>query len=155
MSNRLGVFIDLSNLYYCVGKRYRRKVDYRKYMSFLADLGSVALATAYGAQIKNEACQFIEALHKAGIKHKYKQPKTFANGVRKADWDIGICIDIIESMQEWDTLVLGSADSDMLPLAEHIHKAGKKIIFFATGIAKELHQYPCIEIPESVLEESL
>jgi uncharacterized LabA/DUF88 family protein len=153
MSTRLGIFIDLSNLYYCVGKKYRRKVDYRKYMAFLADLGTPTITRAYGAQIKTEACQFIEALHKAGIDHRYKKPRSFPNGTRKADWDIGICIDAIRTMDQWDTLVIGSADGDMLPLLEYIAEHGKKIIILASGIATELRSFVHIEIPESLLEE--
>jgi len=154
MATRLGIFIDLSNLYYCVGKRHRRKVDYSKYVAFLTDIGSPTICRAYGAQIKNEACQFIEALHKSGIDHRYKKPRSFPNGTRKADWDIGICIDVIRTMDQWDTLVIGSADGDMLPLLDYVVEHGKKTLILATGIATELRGHTHIEIPESLLEEA-
>ena len=42
MSKRIGMFVDISNLYYCVGKKFPgRKLDYRKYKRFVEDLGEI------------------------------------------------------------------------------------------------------------------
>lgn len=150
---RIGLYVDLSNLYYCVGNKFHKKVDYTKYKAFIDDVGTITRAVAYGAQVKDEACKFIEALHKSGFEHKYKRPKTFPNGTRKADWDIGICVDIITELDQYDMVVIGSADGDMLPLAEYIVKKGKKVLFLASGIATELRPHPHIEIMESLLED--
>ena len=57
---RIGVFVDVSNIYYCIGKKYEyRKLDYRKYLDFITDLGELVKVIAYGSQMSNEAAGFI------------------------------------------------------------------------------------------------
>ena len=98
---RIGVFADVSNLYYCIGKKYtERKLDYQKYWEFITALGDIQQAIAYGAQIGSEAANFIYCLKQIGFQTRYKSPKSYnnqANFKRKADWDVGIAIDMVNN----------------------------------------------------------
>lgn len=157
---RIGVFVDVSNLYFCIGKRYRgKKLDYKKYHSFVADLGEVTIARAYGAAMGNEADRFIAKLHAIGFETRYKTPREFKEADegrvrRKADWDVGIAIDIVRTAPKLDTIVLGSADGDMEPIVSWCKELGIKVIVLASTISDDLKKtaYECIEIPESLLE---
>lgn len=156
---RIGIFVDVSNIYYCVSKKYnKRKLDYRKYYAFIADLGEIQQAIAYGAQLHGEANSFLHCLKKIGFAAKYKMTKTYQNidGIRrKADQDVAITIDIVNMINSMDMIVLGSADSDLAPTVEWARARGVDVVVIACGIARELKDTAtkAIEIPESLLEE--
>jgi uncharacterized protein (TIGR00288 family) len=151
---QIGIFVDVSNLYYCINHRFGRKLDYTKYRDFVKDLGDVKKCIAYGSQMRNEAHKFIKSLSCNGFEPRFKTPKEM-QGKRKSDWDVGIAIDMINSIPELDIMILGSADSDMAPAVKHIIDHGKKVIVFACGVSRELYSTATevIEITESLLEE--
>jgi len=161
MAKRIGIFVDISNIYYCIGKKYPgRKLDYRKYLKFIKDLGEISIAIAYGAQISGQANGFIYCLKQIGFQSKFKSPKTYNNAEegfvtkRKADWDVGIAMDIVNMIDRLDMIILGTGDGDMLPVIEWAMHKGVEVVVIATGISKDLkdHCTKFIEIPESFLE---
>ena len=151
---KLGIAADVSNLYHCVHHRYGKKVSYSKYMAFCRDIGTVMMARAYGASSNGEAKAFIHALETVGFNTRFKQLKVFASGERKADWDVGITLDVVNTHSQYDTLLLGSADSDMAELVDWLSGRGVQTIVLACGISHELKvsAFKAIEIPESLLE---
>jgi uncharacterized protein (TIGR00288 family) len=160
MAKRIGVFCDISNMYYCIGKKFRkRKLDYKKYLAYAKELGDIAYAIAYGAQMQGEAAFFIQCLKNFGYEPKYKAPKNYHNRNnfrRKADWDVGITMDIVRKIDDIDMIILGTADGDLTPLVEWAKERGKSVIILACGISRELKDAATtfIEIPESMLEET-
>jgi len=158
MAKRIGVFVDISNLYYCIGKKFdNRKLDYGNYLAFIKDMGDVQHAIAYGAQMGNEATGFIHCLRQLGFDPKYKTPKNYHNKTnfkRKADWDVGIAMDIVRMIDRLDLIILGTADGDLTPLVEWAKERGVDVIILACGISRELKDAATkyIEIPESMLE---
>lgn len=161
MPKRIGVFADVSNLYYCLGKKYpNRKLDYRKYLKFIKDLGDPVICIAYGAQISGQANGFIYCLKQIGFETKFKSPKTYNNpedGLiikRKADWDTTICLDIVNMVDRLDMIILGSGDGDMTCVVDWAKAKGVEVVAIACGISKDLKEHctKYIEIPESFLE---
>lgn len=157
----IGIFADVSNLYYCIGMKYpNRKLDYVAYRKYVEDLGIVKHCIAYGAQLDNEAAGFIHCLKEAGYSPKYKCPKTYKTDDkirRKADWDVGIAIDIVQLVLDGqlDMVLLGSADGDLCPLVEWVQSFHKiTVVVLACGISRDLRLLAdkAIEIPESLLE---
>jgi len=156
---RLGVFLDVSNLYYCIQKKFpKRKLDYRKYKRFIEDLGEIQQAIAYGAQMSSQADGFIYCLQQMGFHTKFKAPKVYPgegeNVKRKADWDVGIAMDVVNMIDRFDMIILGTGDGDMLPLVEWCMRKGVDVVILATGISRDLKKQAtkAIEIPESLLE---
>ena len=162
MAKQLGVYLDLSNLYYCVGKRYDgAKLDYRKYLDYVQDLGALVVQKAYGAQMGNEARAFIKCLKLMGFDTYYKTPKQYDNTdtnsfKRKADQDVRIAVDIIDDVlaERVNRVILGSADGDMCPVVDWVQRRGCEIIVLSCGVSRDLkntaREY--IEIPASLLE---
>lgn len=156
---RVGIYADVSNLYYCIGLKFSKghKLDYQRYYDFIKDLGQIHFAKAYGAQIGSEAEGFIRCLKAVGYEAIYKTPKEY-KGLegkvhRKADHDVAIAVDMIENMSNIDLYVLGSADCDMCPVVQHLISQGKEVLVIAVGISGELRDMTsCIELPESLLE---
>jgi uncharacterized LabA/DUF88 family protein len=160
MSKRIGVFMDVSNLYYCCNQKYQAKLNYKAYLDFIKGYGDVTQAIAYGAQLKDEARKFIAVLEHLGFQAKYKCPKTFeGTGTavkRKADWDVGIAMDIVQICLGVgvDTIFIGSADSDLVPVVNWTVNRGVTVVVLACGISRDLKDVATkwIEIPESMLE---
>src|SRR5713101_5451214 len=76
----VGLFVDLTNLYYCCGKRWvGRKLDYKKFYDKVKEItgNDMYRAFAYGAAIDRKADKFIVALRYCGFDVKYKEPKIY------------------------------------------------------------------------------
>ena len=68
----------------CVNEKYKRRVDYTKYMARCRTFypnSDVQKAIAYGAYSENEANRFIEGLKRAGYLPKYRRVKLVKNGL--------------------------------------------------------------------------
>jgi len=151
---RIGLFLEVSNLYHTLNKRYSKKLNYKRYYDFVSDLGDIQQAIAYGAQVKSEATGFMICLREAGFLPKYKEPKEFHDGTKKANWDVGMVIDIIQMIDRLDMVVLGSADGDFAPMVTYVQGRGLQVVILACNISHELREVAtkCMEIPESLLE---
>lgn len=156
MSRRIGFFVDVSNLYYCVGKKFPdRKISYTKLMKYVDDLGTVNKAIAYGADRGDQTNGFITVLKSVGFETKFKEPTLYANKTKhKADWDVGIAVDMIHMKDRFDTVILSTADGDLEPAVVYLQNAGINVIIVACGISKLLKAAATkfVEIPESMLE---
>jgi uncharacterized LabA/DUF88 family protein len=155
----VGIFVDVCNLYYCLQKKYKnRKLDYGKYLEFLQTLGKTVHAIAYGAHVNNEAKPFIIKLKKLGYVPKFKTPKKIRTDTgeifHKADWDVGMVVDIVDLLDDLDVVVLGTADGDLAPLVEWVKRHNKTVVIFGCRISSDLKACAdvCIEIPASLLE---
>ena len=98
---RIGLYVDVSNLYYCIFNNMRGKLNYSKLLDFISPIGDVVIAKAYGAQVKEEAESFIAFLRGLSFETFYKVP---THG--KADWDVGITVDVIKDLENIDIVVL-------------------------------------------------
>ena len=67
-----------------------------------------------------EEKNFFEALTKIGIETKMKDLQIFADGVKKADWDVGLAIDAVKLAPKLDTVVLVTGDGDFVPLIQYL-----------------------------------
>ena len=152
----VAIVVDVSNLYYCVKKEYEKKVDYKAFKEYVSGFGDIKKCVAFGAQRKEEAAGFIQALQHFGFECRFKSPKEYmTDGVvkRKADWDVSIALELIELAREVDLIVLGCADGDLSPAVLEVQKMGKRVLVIGTGISSDLRDITdCVEIPPSMLE---
>lgn len=152
---KMGVFLDVNNLYYCVGKKFeKRKLDYRKYLEFVTDFGTPVLSIAYGTQLNNEAAKFIHSLEKTGFTARFRTVKRWHEDPQRSSWDVGITVDAVNALPETDLYILGSGSGSMVPLVELLRGSGKEVFIVACGINKDLKAAASefFEIPESLLE---
>lgn len=152
---KIGVFVDVGNIYYCVDKKFEgRKLDYRKYLEHCRELGEVHQMFAYGNQAKDEAPGFVHFLQQIGFNTRFFELAT-DKPKRRADWNCGITVDVANVIQRLDLVIVGSANPDLEPLANWVRSQGCNIIFFAAGISQRLKNNCTrfIEITEEILEE--
>jgi len=132
---RVGVFVDVQNMYYSAREMYSSKVDFGSILDIALSGRKLIRAIAYvirAGEIKEQS--FFDALKKAGFEVRAKDLQTFYGGIKKGDWDIGIAMDTIELAPKLDVIVLVSGDGDFVPLVEHLRRAiGCKVEVAAFG----------------------
>lgn len=123
---RVGVFVDVQNLYYSARNIYNSRVNFNEILKEAIGNRKLIRAIAYVVKADMpEEHSFFEALEKAGFEVKSKDLQTFAGGSQKADWDVGIAMDIIKQMNKLDVVVLASGDGDFAPLLEYLQMTGQ------------------------------
>ena len=132
---RVGVFVDVQNMYYSAKNLYNAKVNFAQILKVAVGDRSLIRAIAYviKADVKEEQ-NFFDALEKIGFEVKAKDLQIFAGGAKKGDWDIGLAMDTIELAPKLDTIVIVSGDGDYVPLINHLrHALGCRIEVIAFG----------------------
>lgn len=132
---RIGVFVDVQNMYYSAKQMYNAKVNFKEILIEAMKGRTLIRAIAYTikADIKEEE-NFYNALRKIGFEVKMKDLQIFVGGAKKGDWDIGIAMDTIELSRKLDTVVLVSGDGDFVPLLEHLRRGtGCRVEVIAFG----------------------
>lgn len=156
----VGVFVDISNLYHCVGKKFpNRKLDYSKLRELIVENDILFRAIAYGVQTSNEASKFIERLRRFGYEPKYKQVRVIQIGDEepkyiKTNWNVGMTLDVVSMLDKLDVIVICSSDPELVPLVEYIKARGLKCIVASAGISRDLRiaASSYIELDDTVLE---
>ena len=131
---RVGVFVDVQNLYYSARNLYNARVKFNEVLD--AAVGDRKLVRAIAYVVKADMPEehtFFEALDKAGFEVKAKELQTFAGGHQKGDWDVGITMDIIKQMNKLDSIVLASGDGDYASLLEYLKNFGVRVEIIAFG----------------------
>lgn len=133
-SQRIGVFVDVQNLYYSARNIYNSRVNFNEILhSAVGDRNLIrAIAYVIKADMPEEHT-FFDALDKAGFEVKSKDLQTFYGGNQKGDWDVGITMDIIKMMNKLDVVVLCGGDGDFLPLVEYCQMSGVLVEVCAFG----------------------
>ncbi len=131
---RVGVFVDVQNLYYSARNIYQARVNFNQLLKEAVAGRKLIRAIAYVVQADMpEEHTFFDALEKAGYEVKRKELQTFAGGHQKGDWDVGIAMDIIKLMNKLDVVVLASGDGDFIPLHEYLQMTGQLTETIAFG----------------------
>ena len=132
---RVGVFVDVQNLYYSAKNIHGSKVNFAEVLKQAVSGRKLIRAIAYviKADIMAEK-SFFDALDKIGFEVKSKDLQIFYGGMKKGDWDVGICMDAIELAPKLDTIILISGDGDYIPLVQHLQRAlGCRVEVMAFG----------------------
>lgn len=131
---RVGVFIDVQNLYYSARNIYNSRVNFSALLKEAVGSRKLIRALAYviRAQMPEEQT-FFDALGKAGFEVKAKDLQVFFGGIKKGDWDVGITMDMIKQMNKIDSIVLASGDGDYVPLIEYLKNFGVRAEVIAFG----------------------
>lgn len=124
---RVGVFIDIENLYYSAKKLFGARVNFRRLLKDI--VGQRRLVRAFAYTIKTETGEerpFFELLSRLGIEIREKELQIYG-GLKKADWDVGLTVDAIKISNSLDVIIILSGDGDFLPLVEYLKALGKRV----------------------------
>ncbi|MBI4159660.1 NYN domain-containing protein [Candidatus Wolfebacteria bacterium] len=144
-SQRVGIFIDIQNLYHSAKHLYGGRVNYRELIrelvagrQLIRTVGYVVksetilatLGETHGRDPRDEQrrearglsseAAFFDALTKNGIELRMKDLQVFPGGMKKADWDVGMAVDAIRMASFLDVIILVTGDGDFIPLVEYL-----------------------------------
>ena len=133
-AQRVGVFIDTQNLYHSAKHLYKARVNFAKVLEEAVGGRILVRAVAYVISTESgEETNFFGALTKIGIETKVKDLQVFADGAKKADWDVGIAIDAVKMSPKLDTVIIASGDGDFIPLIEYLDMHGIQVEVISFG----------------------
>lgn len=127
-------------------KNLQWHVDYKKLLSFFKKNSRLKRLSFYTASFKTKSHNdFLLFLKSNGYKVVAKPVKEIKDnkGVlvqRKANFDVEIAVDALDTLDQFDTFVLFSGDSDFAYLVNYLKTKGKKTVIISTRwhIAREL-----------------
>ncbi len=128
--NRVGVFVDDANLSASARRDLGHRVDYRLLLEALIDGRPKGCAVAFVVEYPDTAGKhgaFVHSLRQQGWDVREKRVKVRSDGSRKADWDMGMAMEILDAIDDVDVVVLGSGDGDFLPLVKRLQRLRKRV----------------------------
>jgi uncharacterized LabA/DUF88 family protein len=151
-NQRVAVLADAQNLYHSAQSLYSRNIDYSMLLEKAVQDRELTRAIAYVIRADSpEEESFFEALIDIGFETKIKNIKTFGDGSKKADWDVGMSLDAVTLANHVDTVVLCTGDGDFSRLCSHLRHEGVRVevMGFSESTADEL-----VEAADSFLDLS-
>lgn len=142
-SQRVGVFVDVQNMYYSARALYDQRVDFGEILKEAVGDRQLIRAVAYVIKASHDdEKSFFNALEERGFELRMKDLLSFYGGNQKGDWDIGIAMDIIRLAPKLDAVVLVSGDGDFAELLKHVKSLGcrAEVIAFGSSASSALRQ---------------
>ena len=140
-NQRIGVFVDVQNLFYSARAIHRGKMNFKKLLETIVHGRQLVRAIAYIVQKQDvDQGNFIDALERLGYEIKTKELRIRMDGTAKGDWDMGIAIDAVAIASKLDVVILVSGDGDFVPLVEMLKAQGCRVevVSFEKSSAIEL-----------------
>ncbi|MBN1645836.1 NYN domain-containing protein [Candidatus Woesearchaeota archaeon] len=127
-NQRVGIFVDVQNMYYSAKQLYGKKVNYNLLLKNAVANRQLIRAFAYAikADMKDEKT-FHDALYRIGFEVKLKDLQIFYGGAKKGDWDVGLAMDMIRLAPKLDTIILVSGDGDFTELVKYVRALGCRV----------------------------
>ncbi|MGM0591817.1 MAG: NYN domain-containing protein [Halobacteriota archaeon] len=140
-NQRVAMLADAQNLYHTAQSLYSRNIDYTSLLE--EGVGGRELVRAIAYVIRADSPdeeRFFEALEEIGFEAKIKDIKTFGDGSKKADWDVGMSLDAVTLANHVDTVILCTGDGDFTRLCSHLRHEGVRaeVMSFRESTADEL-----------------
>ncbi len=120
-NQRVGVFLDVANLYHSAKSLYNARVDFQELLS--EAIGNRKLVRALGYTVSSgeeEEKEFFSALNKMGVEVRTKELQTFSSGKQKGNMDMEIAIEAMAMAPKLDVIILGSGDGDFSVLVNYL-----------------------------------
>lgn len=144
---RVYVFIDAANIFY-TQRTLGWRVSYERLKHYFQGecggaVGKMFVYTAYDPE-RPQQKKFLDMLEINGYILRTKAVKRIrvAKGVYewKGDFDVELTMDAMDNIQEFDTAVLLSGDSDFAPIVKRLKEQGKQVIVMSAKhhISREL-----------------
>lgn len=160
---RVGIFIDVQNLYHSAKNLYKARVNFKELVKGLLAGRKLIRSVAY--VVKTDGAEgesaFFDALKQAGIELRMKDIQIYPGGMKKADWDVGMAVDAIRMASFLDVVILVTGDGDFLPLVDYLKWGMGRVVEVAafsrttkTEMKEEADLFvPVEEIPRVLLKK--
>lgn len=142
-AQRVGVFVDVQNMYYSARALYDQRVDFGEILKEAVGDRQLIRAFAYVIEAgKEEEGKFFTALQDRGYTLRSKELLRFHGGNEKGDWDIGMAIDMIKLADKLDAVVLVSGDGDFADVLTYLQSKGVQtdVMAFGSSASSQLRE---------------
>ena len=139
--HRVGMFVDVQNLFYAAKLLHQSKVDYGKLIREVSGGRQVVKAVAYIVQrpdVDNRS--FCDALAKMGYELRSKALKIRSDNSARGNWNVGLALEAIQLASRLDVVALVSGDGDFEPLARAVRGMGClfEVFSFERSVSQDL-----------------
>ena len=156
---RVGIFIDVQNLYHSSKNLFNARVNYKELIRCLTAGRKLVRSLAYVVKAEGvegasgappqpaptgREASFFEALKGAGLELRLKDIQIYAGGAKKADWDVGMAVDTVRLAPSLDVVVLVTGAGDFIPLVEYLRY----------GLGRQVEVASCSRSASGKLKES-
>ena len=118
---KTAIFVDIQNIYYTTRDTFKRSFNYKRFWHKIESEDNIILANAYAIDKGDEKQKkFQYALKTIGFTVKLKPYISRSDGSSKGDWDVGIAIDILDSAEKAEKIILLSGDGDFDLLVQKV-----------------------------------
>ena len=117
---RIGIFVDIQNVYYGAMDNFKRKIDFKKLTESMIKGRKLVSSNAYVVKGDNDNSNFVGFLKQIGYNIVSKDLKKRSDGTAKGNLDIELAIDIMNEKDKLDTVILVSGDGDFVALVEYL-----------------------------------
>jgi uncharacterized LabA/DUF88 family protein len=117
---RVGIFVDIQNVYYGAKDNFKGKIDFKKLTESMIKGRHLVVSNAYLVNSDNDNSNFVSFMKQIGYNIISKDLRKRSDGTAKGNLDIEMVIDIITEKDRLDTVVLVSGDGDFVALAEYL-----------------------------------
>ncbi len=132
---KTAVFIDVQNIYYTVMEKFNSHFNYQFFYNEVSTNNKIIKAFAYATDRGDKKQQnFQNILRRIGLEVKLIPYIQRSDGSAKGDWDVGIALDIVETAQEVDIIVLASGDGDFTSVINKIKNKVDVIVYGVPGL---------------------
>ncbi|MFH1426065.1 MAG: NYN domain-containing protein [Candidatus Kerfeldbacteria bacterium] len=142
-AQRVGVFVDVQNMYYSARALYDQRVDFGEILKEAVGNRKLVRAMAYVIKAeKEDEKTFFDALEERGYELRSKELLTFYGGHQKGDWDVGLSMDVVRLAPKLDVVVIVSGDGDFADLVTYVKSMGcrAEAIAFGSSSSSQLRE---------------
>jgi uncharacterized LabA/DUF88 family protein len=131
---RVGIFIDVQNMFYAAKHLYGSKLNFARLLDYIAKGRPLTRAIAYIVKTPDiDQSNFITMLRSNGYEVRVKELKQRPDGTAKGDWDMGLALDALAMSDRLDVVAVVSGDGDFVELVNHLK---------ARGVRVEVYSFP-------------
>lgn len=119
---RVAVFVDVQNMYHSAKKTYGRNLSYAKMLRHCVRSRRLVRAFAYVIEREGiDQVSFLDHLRYCGFEVRRREVIERADGSRKAEWELGIAMDMLRVAEKVDVVIVVSGNgvfADVAPLLQ-------------------------------------
>jgi len=124
---RVAVFIDVQNMYHSAKKTYGRNLSYAKMLRQCVRSRRLGRAIAYVIDREGiDQVSFLDHLRYCGFEVKKREVIERMDGSRKAEWELGIAMDMLRVAEKVDVIIAVSGNGVFADVADAVRAKGCK-----------------------------
>ena len=124
---RVAVFVDVQNMYHSAKKTYGRNLSYSRMLRACVRNRRLTRSIAYVIEREGlDQVSFLDHLRYCGFEVKKREVIERMDGSRKAEWEIGISMDMLRVADRVDVIIVVSGNGVFADVAPLIQAKGVK-----------------------------